>query len=147
MDPQTPAEPVIPTDRTKFYGWIVAIALFIYAGFSSYSWKQTTDKLSKMADAYSSSVTIQEPVEVAGKIVYKTTTQTVHDVKTQVIHDKTVTTIKSGCTLGFAYSTRLSPGLYLSPDVLPFGPGNVQILACGFQNGELIGGVGYRLNF
>lgn len=134
-------------DKTKFYGWLVALVLFIYAGFSSYSWKQTTDKLAKSKDVYSSAVTIREPVEVGGKIVYKTTTQTVHDVKTQVIHDKTVTTIKSGCTLGFVYSTRNSPGLYLSPDILPFGPGNVQVIAIGFQNGELVGGLGYRLNF
>lgn len=141
MDPQ------IPTDKTKFYGWLVALVLFFYAGFSSYSWKQTVEKLAKSKDVYSSSVTIREPMEVAGKIVYKTTTQTVHDVKTQVIHDKTVTTIKSGCTLGFVYSTRLSPGLYLSPDILPFGPGNVQVIAMGFQNGELVGGLGYRLNF
>lgn len=141
-----PTEPV-PTDKTKFYGWLVALVLFIYAGFSSYSWKQTVDKLSKSKDTYSSSVTIREPVEVAGNIVYKTTTQTVHDVKTLLVHDKTVTTIKSGCTLGLAYSSRLAPGLYLSPDVFPLGPGNVQLLALGFTNGELVGGVGYRLNF
>lgn len=146
--PQAAPTPEATVPRKWFIiSCAVCIVLLILSTFASYSWKQTVDKLSKTADTYSSSVTITEPVEVGGKIVFKTTTQTVHDVKTQVIHDKTVTTIKSGCTLGLAYSTRLTPGLYLSPDLFPFGPGNVQALGLAFSDGQFVLGAGYRLNF
>lgn len=129
--------PVPPaTVPLKWFLIAVAVALISLAsaGFSTYSWKQEHEKFLK------SSETDKIPMLVGGKIVYRTIT------KTQTLHDKTVTTIKSGCTLGLAISSNGAPSVYLAPDLLGFGPGNIQILGLASKD-ELIGGVGYRLNF
>lgn len=147
--PVVPVNPG-PTVPLKWFLIVLAVAIvgWISAGFSTYSWKQVVDKYSKSTDVSGSTEVDKTPMEVGGKIVYQTVTKTVHDVKTLTVHDKTTTIIKSGCTLGgcFSLSSR-QPGAYVVPDLLGFGPGNIQGLGEVFQGGEVVVGVGYRLNF
>jgi hypothetical protein len=160
MDETTPTPAVTPEpvqagehpsgSAIRWIALAVGILGWILSGFFGYSYKQTTDKLTQMqADAtHQEAVTISIPVEVAGKLAYKTITKMVHDTQTQTVtvHDKTETTIRSSCTVGAFYSTRGDLGGYVAPDVFGFGPGAFQVLAAGSKD-ELIGGLGYRFNF
>ena len=144
--PQAPT-PSTPFNWKLYIGWIVALILLIYSACSTYSYKKVSDTLAKSSNVYQSAVTVTVPMEVAGKIAYKTIIKTVHDNSVSSTETKVTTTIKSGCTLGLLYSTTNHPGVYLSPDILAFGPGNLQVIGEAFSGGELIGGAGYRLNF
>ena len=153
---ETPTSPIPTPDPVqpalaeikKDWPWavIIIVALVLTNLFCGYSWKQTTDKLTQLQASHSESVTITEPVEVAGKIVYKTTTQTVHDTQTVTVHDKTVTEIKSGVSLGLGFDVNLNPALMADADLLPLGPGNIQGWASGSKSDQMAG-LAYRLNF
>lgn len=144
----TSASPRGPTVPLKYFliAVLVAVVALFLASFSSYSLKKTEDKVTMLSATSSSGVTIFKWQDVAGKAYPVTEYLSDSSVVSQKQEDKTVTTIKSGCTLGVAMSTKGAPGIYLAPDILAFGPGNVQVLGMASKD-EVIAGIGYRLNF
>ena len=125
---------------------LLVVVLGSLSSYFGYSWKQTTDQLTKELSTHSEGVTIYKWQEVGGKAMPITEIRTVRDTQKIFIHDQSTTTIKSGCSFGAAYSTRGSFGAYLAPDILAFGPGSIQVLGFASKD-EVIGGVAYRLNF
>ena len=144
-----PVQPVI-AEVKKDWPWavILIVALVLSNLFCGYSWKQTTDKLTKLQEADTHSEVVSEPATVVnGKVYYKTVT--VHDTKTQTltVHDKSETIIKSGVSLGLAYSTKMNYAGTITADLFPLGPGNLQVQALAASSGEIFGGAAYRINF
>jgi hypothetical protein len=147
--PASPAPDPIQEVKKDVPVLLIVLALigWVLSGFFGYSWKQTKDDLLKEKSSHNEAVTISTPVQMPnGKIVYKTITKTIHDTANILIHDKTTTTIKSGCALGVCYSTRGNIGAYLAPDIFGIGPGSIQLMGLASRD-ELVGGVGYCLRF
>lgn len=124
----------------------LAVVGWLLAGVFGYSYKQVSDKMAKTTTDNSSAVSISNPVDVNGHIVYQTIVKHVHDVGTTEVQEKKTTVIKSGCAVGVAMRTNGTTGVYLAPEVLGLGPGNIQVMGLASKD-ELWGGVGYRLNF
>jgi hypothetical protein len=115
---------------------VITVVTLLLCG--TYSLKKTTESQQTNANG----VTIIEPVEVAGQVAYRTIYQT----KTEYIEKKQTLTIKSGCTLGLAMSAAGHKGLWIVPELLPLGPGNVTAMTLLSVDEQWVG-VGYRLNF
>jgi hypothetical protein len=135
----TNVDPQVEITKWKRYCLImlvITVVTLLLCG--TYSLKKTTES----QQSHSAGVTIKEPVEVAGKIVYRTIYQTVTDY----IEKKQTLTIKSGCTLGLAISAAGHKGLWIVPELLPLGPGNVTAMTLLSVDEQWVG-AGYRLNF
>lgn len=144
----------IKDDLKPWWGWAVALLLLCTMGPCSYSLKKETDELKKTSATHSEAVTIREPVEVAGKVVYKETIRSVHDTLNTEDKKKEVTIIKSGFSLGLAYGGAINDplnksdwALWAVPDLLPLGPGNIQGMGLIGESGHYYIGAGYHLNF
>ena len=158
-DPTTPAPASVPptvtlVDEVKRF-WLVTVIIvaaigWIAAGFFGYSYKKTTDQLTLLQSqsTHQAGVTITKWQEINGKAYPVTIVKTVHD--TQVVKEKTETktetVIRSGVSVGVGYSTKLEPTGLIDADLIPLGPGNVQVWATG-NTGEQVGGLAYRFNF
>ena len=141
---------VIPSPQKS--KWLIPLVLillvgWILAGFFGYSYKKVKEESLNSTHTATESVTIHEPVEVAGKIVYRDV------VKTNVVHDtvevvkKETTIIRSGVSVGVAMSLTGDKAIWAAPDLFPIGPGNLQGMAFYDLSGKLYIGGAYRLNF
>jgi len=124
---------------------VIIVVLFCLMG--SYSVKKTTDNTLQDSSTHSEAVTITKWQVIQGKAYPVTEIQSVHDTQYIKAENKTETITRSGLSLGAAYSTKGNYAGTLQADLLPFGPGNVQFSALAASNGEIYGGLGYRLNF
>jgi hypothetical protein len=141
-------------DEVKRF-WLVTVIIvaaigWIAAGFFGYSYKKTTDQLTLLQSqsTHQAGVTITKWQEINGKAYPVTVIRTVHD--TQVVKEKTETktetVIRSGVSVGVGESTRGETTGLLDADLIPLGPGNVQVWATG-NTYELVAGAAYRFNF
>ena len=148
-----PMTQTVVSDIQKY--WIIVLAIlalvgWILSGVFMVSYKKTTDQLTLLQSqsTHQAGVTITKWQEINGKAYPVTIVKTVHD--TQVVKEKTETktetVIRSGVSVGVGYSTKLEPTGLIDADLIPLGPGNVQVWATG-NTGEQVGGLAYRFNF
>jgi hypothetical protein len=93
------------------------------------------------AEVSSAGTTIIEPMEVGGKVVYRTIYKTETKTKRETVE------IRSGVSVGAASTLNGDRAAWASADLFALGPGNVQGMAFYDLRGSLYLGAGYRLNF
>lgn len=145
--PQQPTETIV-VDKKSFPWWLLLVALagWLLASFFGYSLKQTKEKLIETHKTASSGVTIYSWKEVAGKAypvtIFKSNTET-NDTSDK---EKTVTIWKSGVSLGLAVSAQGHKAGTIAADLIPFGPGTIQVTGLVSPSDQWAG-VAYRLLF
>lgn len=148
-NPPEPLTPATPKEVEKF--WIiflgvVALIGWVLSGFFGYSWKQVSDAKSQAVTVHSEAMTITQWQEVAGKAYPVTIIKNVKDSGKSETETKVTTTIRSGVSVGGGLSTKQEWTALLDADLIPLGPGNVQVWATA-NSGEQVGGLAYRFNF
>lgn len=120
------------TVQPKSFNWLLAVIIFAVVGwvgfiFCGYSYKEVFKKLHEAESVHNESVTFKIPVEIGGKTVYKIMTKTVHDTSKVKDQQQTEKIYKSGFDVGPAVSTKGNFGLLAGGDILPLGPGTIQL--------------------